>query len=222
MFKAPETCCFKWRGLKMDALSDLTERQLQVLKYISAYRDEHGIAPSIREIRDHFGLRSPAGIHRILSLLREKGFILADEGKKRSWRTAAAFPENGMPVLGAIAAGKPIDAVQFVGEKIGVPPSFFGSEDCFALRVTGDSMIDVHIVDGDLAIIRPQPQVENGEIAAVIIQDVVPEVTLKIVRRERRGLVLVPANSAYRAMVFKGSDRTRVRVLGKCVGVIRR
>jgi repressor LexA len=83
-------------------------------------------------------------------------------------------------------------------------------------------MIDAHIVAGDLAVIRPQSEVESGDIAAVIIQDVLPEATLKIVRHKSRSLVLEPANRAYSAMIFKGAECARVRILGKCVGIIRR
>jgi repressor LexA len=206
----------------MDELSDLTERQQQVLAYIAEFQRDHGIAPTVREIGDHFGLRSPGGIHRILSLLREKGFVRSDDGKKRSWRALAVIPEKGMPVLGEIAAGNPIETISFSDEQIAVSPSAFGSEDCFALRVSGDSMIDAHIVAGDLAVIRPQTVVENGDIVAVIIQDVLPEATLKIVRQKSRSLVLEPANRAYSAMTFKGAECGRVRILGKCVGIIRR
>jgi len=206
----------------MDELYDLTERQQQVLAYIAEHQRDHGVAPTVREIGDHFGLRSPGGIHRILSLLRKKGFVHSDDGKKRSWRAVAVIPEKEMPVLGEIAAGKPIETIALSGEHIAVSPSAFGSEDCFALRVSGDSMIEAHIVSGDLAVIRPQPEVENGDIAAVIVQDVLPEVTLKIVQQKRRTLVLTPANHAYSAMTFKGAECSKVRILGKCVGIIRR
>jgi repressor LexA len=182
----------------------------------------HGIAPTIREIGDHFGLRSPGGIHRILMLLKEKGFILAESGKKRSWRSVGLLPGKGIPVLGVIAAGRPFEAVSFSDEELAVSPSEFGSDDCFALRVSGDSMIDAHILAGDLAIIRPQLRVENGEIAAVIIQDILPEATLKIVRSNRRTISLEPANRAYSVTVFRGAECQKVRVLGKCVGVIRK
>ena len=206
----------------MRELSELTERQQQVLAYIAEYQRDHGIAPTVREIGDHFGLRSPGGIHRILSLLREKGFVCSEEGKNRSWRAVAVIAEKGMPVLGEIAAGKPMDAIALSGEYLAVSPSAFGSEECFALRVSGDSMIEAHIVSGDLAVIRPQSEVENGDIAAVIVQEALPEATLKIVQRKRRTLVLMPANRAYPAMTFKGAECKKVRILGKCVGIIRR
>jgi repressor LexA len=206
----------------MDEPSDLTERQKRVLAFIIEYQRMHGIAPTVREIGEHFGLRSPGGIHRILMLLKEKGFILAESGKKRSWRSAGPMPERGIPVLGVIAAGRPIEAVSFSGEELSVSSAEFGSDDCFALRVSDDSMIEAHIMAEDLAIIRPQQRVENGEIAAVIVQDWMPEATLKILRRNRQTLSLEPANRAYSAMIFKGAECRKVRVLGKCVGIIRK
>jgi repressor LexA len=83
-------------------------------------------------------------------------------------------------------------------------------------------MIEAHIMDGDLAIIRPQPRVENGEIAAVLVQDVLPEATLKIIRRTRSTLTLEPANPAYPDLVFKGPQRKQVSILGKFVGIVRK
>lgn len=206
----------------VDEPSDLTDRQQRVLAFIIGYQQMHGIAPTIREIGDHFGLRSPGGIHRILTLLKEKGFILAESGKKRSWRSVGPLPGKGIPVLGVIAAGRPIEAIASSGEQIAVSPAVFGCDNCFALRVSGDSMIDAHIMEGDLAIIRPQQQVENGEIAAVIIQDLLLEATLKIIRRHRRTISLEPANRTYSAIIFNGAECDKVTVLGKCVGIIRR
>jgi repressor LexA len=88
--------------------------------------------------------------------------------------------------------------------ELAVDPLTFGMETCFALRVQGDSMINAHIKDGDLAIIQPQSQVDNGEIAAVIIEDVQYEATLKIVRKKKRSTQLLPANRAYKSIVLKG------------------
>jgi repressor LexA len=98
----------------------------------------------------------------------------------------------------------------------------FGCDNCFGLRVGGDSMIEAHILDGDLAIIRPQRQVENGEIAAVTVEGTLPEATLKIIRRDQHSMSLVPANSTYAPLVFKGPQRKRVAIIGKLVGVVRR
>jgi len=202
--------------------SDLTLRQRSVLEFIIAFQQQHRMAPTVREIGAHLGLSAPAGIHRILNVLKDKGYILAEPGKKRSWRFSREITGRGIPLLGAIAAGKPLEAVENFEEELAVAPALFGCDACFGLRVMGDSMIDAHILDGDLAIIRPQQTVENGEIAAVLVQGQLPEATLKIVRRTQTSLSLEPANPAYAALIFKGPQRKQVSILGKFVGIVRR
>jgi len=201
---------------------DLTPRQKSVLDFIIAFQQEHRMAPTVREICAHLGLRGPAGIHRILGVLKEKGYIISEPGKKRSWRFSKENTGKGIPLVGTIAAGVPIEAIENFEEELAISPGLFGCDNCFGLRVSGDSMIKAHILDGDLAIIRPQERVENGEIAAVIVKGSLPEATLKIVHRDRYSLSLVPANSALSPLVFKGPQRKQVRILGKLVGVIRR
>ena len=115
-----------------------------------------------------------------------------------------------------------MEAVENFEEELAVSPSLFGCETCFGLKVKGDSMIGEYIVDGDIAIIRPQKRVENGEIAAVVVEDLLPEATLKRVRRSRSTLILEAANPAYDPLVFKGRSRSQVRIIGKFVGVVRR
>lgn len=203
-------------------ITDLTPRQKSVLEYILHFQQEHCMAPTVREIGAHFGLSAPAGIHRILNVLKEKGYLLADKGKKRSWRFSRGMSGFGIPVVGDIAAGLPVEAVENFEEELAISPEVFGSGRYFAVRVRGDSMIDAHIMDGDLAVIRSQQRVENGEIAAVMIKDLLTEVTLKILHRTRAALYLEPANPAYETMVFKGPQRKRVSVLGKLAGVVRR
>jgi repressor LexA len=206
--------------------SDLTPRQKSVLDYVIDFQRRHRMAPTVREIGAHLGLRGPAGIHRILNVLKDKGYILAEAGKKRAWRFSREIDHPdispGIPLIGSIAAGSPIEAVENWETQLAISPGLFGCKRCFGLRVQGDSMIDAHIMDGDLAIIRPQPRVEKGEIAAVIVDDRLPEATLKIVRWTRSTLSLEPANVAYAALVFKGPQRRRVSILGKFVGILRK
>jgi repressor LexA len=202
--------------------TDLTPRQKSVLDIIIAFQQEHRMAPTVREIGAHLGLSGPAGIHRILNILKDKGYLVAEPGKKRAWRFSEDVIGPGIPLVGTIAAGLPLEAVENFETELAVSPALFGCERCFGLRVKGDSMIDAHILDGDLAIIRPQPRVENGEIAAVLVRDLLPEATLKIVRRTRATLFLEPANPAYSPVVFKGPQRKQVSILGKFVGIVRR
>ncbi|WP_319407610.1 transcriptional repressor LexA [uncultured Desulfosarcina sp.] len=202
--------------------SDLTPRQVSVLEYVVAFQQEHRMAPTVREICAHLGLSGPAGIHRILNFLKDKGYILAEPGKKRSWRFSKENTGKGIPLVGTIAAGVPLEAIENFEEELAISPITFGCDNCFGLHINGDSMIEAHILDGDLAIIRPQRQVENGEIAAVTVEGTLPEATLKIVHRDQHSMSLVPANSAYAPLVFKGPQRKRVAIVGKLVGVVRR
>jgi repressor LexA len=203
-------------------IEDLTPRQKSVLEFIMAYQKENRMAPSVREIGGHLGLSAPAGIHRLLHVLKEKGYIVAEPGKKRSWRLARHITGQGIPVLGDIAAGVPMEAIENIEEELRIDPSVFGCDHCFGLRVNGDSMIGANIQDGDIAIIRPQKQVKNGGIAAVLVEDLLPEATLKIVQRTGTALTLKAANPAYRSLVFRYGGRKRVSIVGKLVGVIRR
>jgi repressor LexA len=180
------------------------------------------MAPTVREICAHLGLSGPAGIHRILNILKDKGYILAEPGKKRAWRFSKEVTGTGIPLVGTIAAGLPMEAIENLEGELAVSPALFGAKGCFGLRVKGDSMIDAHILDGDLAIIRPQRRVESGQIAAVMVQDLLSEATLKIVRRTRSTLTLEPANPAYSPLVFKGPRRKQVVILGKYVGIVRK
>jgi repressor LexA len=112
---------------------------------------------------------------------------------------------GGIPLIGTISAGRTAEAVENWEGDLAISPDLFGCENSFGLRDRGDSMIEARIMDGDRAIIRPQPKVENGEIAAVLVQDVLPEATLKIIRRTRSNLSLEPANSSYPALDWGSS-----------------
>jgi repressor LexA len=207
----------------MDDFGDLTQRQQEVLAYVIEYQRRYAIAPAVREIAKQLKLRSPGSIHRMLNILKDRGYLHSDIGKKRSWRSTGSFPvPGGIPLVGAIAAGNPIEAIELAEEDLAISPALFGCEHCFGLRVRGDSMIEAHIMDGDLAIIRRQSRVDNGRIAAVLVEDVLTEATLKIIRRSPTALTLKPANSKYKSMVFRGRNRKRVKIIGKLVGVVRR
>ena len=201
---------------------DLTERQYEILTFIIDYQRKYNMSPTVREIGKHLGLASPGGIHRILGVLKDKGYLKTERDKNRAYRFTGPISQAGIPLVGSIAAGKPTEALNYVDEELPVAPEMFGGEDCFALKVKGDSMIEAHIVEGDLAIIRPQAQVENGSIAAVIVEDLLIEATLKIVKRRRHTLTLVAANSKYEPMAFTGNERRQVSIVGKMVGLIRR
>ena len=206
----------------MKGFADITARQKSVLDFIIHYQQAHQIAPTVREIAAHLGLQSPGGIHRILNILKDQGYILAEPGKKRCWRLARKIPGSAIPLMGSIAAGVPIEAIETIEADMKIDPALFGCDRCFGLRVRGDSMIGVNIADGDIAIIRPQQQVENGEIAAVLVEDLLTEATLKIVRRTKTSLTLKSANPRYRSLIFRWRGCERVTIVGKYVGLVRR
>lgn len=200
---------------------ELTPRQKSVYDFICAHHRRHGFPPTVREICDRLGLSGPAGVHRILKVLEENGYIQSAAGKNRSWRPLNVEQAFMMPVAGRIAAGEPLDVWAQPDAYIPMDPLMFGHEECFALKVKGDSMSGVHIRDGDLAIIRPQPDVDNGEIAAVLVEGVLTEATLKIVYKRRNVIELHAANPAYEVMSFSQRTRYRVRIVGKYAGLVR-
>ncbi len=200
----------------------LTKRQKEVLDYIHRHQEKMGITPTVREICGHFGVSAPAGIHRILHVLIEKGYLVATKGKKRSWRIPGGPVKKNIPLLGRIAAGTPIMTIENREDELAVDPAIFGNESCFALRVKGDSMIDAHIKDGDIAIIQQQNFVDNGQIAAVMIEDILGEVTLKIFNKSKNLTKLLPANEVYDPIVLKGAQQKKINILGKLIGIIRK
>jgi repressor LexA len=167
-------------------------------------------------------------LHKHLQALEKEGYLERSPGKKRTWNlTVRGWNMIGRPVspsiplLGQIAAGTPILAEQNREEELPIDPALFGAGEVFALRVRGDSMVDTHIQDGDLAIIRPQEEAQDGQIVAVQVEDLEPEATLKVLRRRNGAIELHPANSQYKPLIFRGAQRARVRILGRLVGVIR-
>jgi repressor LexA len=199
----------------------VTSRQKQILAYIGRCRRRHGFPPSLREMCAELGLASPGSLLKHLRALESKGLLETAPGKKRAWRVTTEEALPSIPLLGRIAAGTPILAKENRDDDLPVDPILFGAESAFALRVQGDSMRDAHIRDGDLAVIRPQQDAEDGEIVAAQVEDLEPEATLKILRRYEDKVELHPANPEHSIIVFRGQDRERVRILGKLIGVIR-
>ena len=136
----------------------------RVYKVMCEYHRENGFSPTVREICGSLGLAGPAGVHRILGVLEEKGLIRSTPGKNRSLRPVNLKPLFEMPVFGRIAAGEPLDVWDHMDESIPVDPALYGHAACFAVRISGDSMIGAYIRDGNLAVIRPQADVENGKL----------------------------------------------------------
>lgn len=204
----------------------LTERQQQVLEYISQTTVDRGYPPSVREIGDAVGLSSPSSVHAVLNALVEAGAIRKDPSKPRaivvvdhSAPEVRSFDNDrirDVPVLGRIAAGTPILAAEHVEEVLPLPVDLVGNEPVFLLEVKGDSMIDAGIFDGDLVAVRSQQDARDGEIVAALIDG--EEATVKRLRREAGKVILVSENPAYEPMVFTEG----VELVGKVVSVLRR
>jgi repressor LexA len=203
--------------------STLTERQRQVLSVVQRWALKYGYAPSTREIADELGLASASTAGRHLRALEDLGFLRRGRRATRPVDVRMFFdleapePEPGtigVPLLGDIAAGAPILAEQTSDETLHLPRDLVGRGTLFGLRVRGDSMIDAAICDGDIVVVKQQPEAYNGDIVAAMIDD---EATVKVFRRTSGHVVLEPRNPAY-----PNIDGDHAVVLGKVVSVLRR
>jgi repressor LexA len=196
-----------------------TKKQLTFLAFIERFRRQHGMPPSVQEIQAHFGYASPNAVQNHVRFLRLKGLVTDQNGKKRSLMSLLPQLPIAVPLLGRIAAGVPIEAIENVERSIDLSTLGIdnGRGDYFALRVKGNSMI-AHILDGDLVVIKKQPDAGPQEIAAVLWNG---EATLKYVRRKGESVVLVPANDAMRPITVHAEKTESFAVLGKVVRVIR-
>jgi repressor LexA len=204
--------------------SRLTERQRQVLIVIQKWALTYGYSPSTREIADAVGFASASTAGRHLRVLEEQGFLRRGRSTTRPIDVRMFLqpaererpdPGNvGVPLLGDIAAGTPIPAEENAGETLNLPRDLVGRGTLFGLRVRGDSMIDAAICDGDIVVVKQQPEAYNGDIVAAMIDD---EATVKVYRRTRGHVVLEARNPAYGNI-----DGDRAVVLGKVVSVLRR
>jgi len=199
----------------------LTKRQREILDYLEGQIRAHGYAPSFEEIAEHFRFQSLATVHEHLSNLERKGFIRRSYNESRS---IEILPPRGIagateiPLLGAVAAGLPIEAALHE-ESIAVPDEMLPRRGPnYALRVRGQSMIDEHIMDGDVVVVHGKQAAENGEMVIALVNGA--EATVKRFYREAGGWVrLQPANPEMSPMRFQERD---LLIQGVVVGVIRR
>ncbi len=210
---------------KHDAL-----RKQRIIEYIATTVRDSGYPPSVREIAAAVGLASTSAVPHHLSSLEKEGLLERDATQSRAIRlTPAALLTTsggavaqqadpataGIPVIGEIAAGGPIEAYQDASETVTVPDIINTSAETYVLRVRGDSMVDAHIMDGDLVVIREQQTAHDGDIVVAQVEE--NSVTLKRFFKERDRIRLQPANEAYEPQFYDD-----VRIQGKLVGVIRR
>lgn len=207
-------------------LARLTARQQTILEMIHAHLAEHGYPPSVREIGEAVGLRSPSSVHAQLETLQEKGYLRRDPTKPRALEmgrdpdtslSMRPVTARNVPLVGEIAAGGPILAEEHVESLFPLPRELVGDGQLFMLKVRGESMIEAGVLDGDLVVIREQPSVEQGEMCAALIDG---EATVKFFRRTPSGeIFLDPANERFEPIaVGVESDAT---IMGKVVTVLR-
>lgn len=200
----------------------LTERQKAVLDFIAEYQARHGISPTHREIREHFGYSSFGTVYKHLKLLQQKGYLHRDWNQKRGLELVRAVPghqaQSEVPFLGLIAAGQPIEAVTG-NEYLSVPNHLFGgpSSDHYVLRVVGESMIREGIHDGDFVIVMRRREARPGEMVVALVDNA--EATLKRYFPEGNMVRLEPSNPEMKAIRLKASS---VQVQGVVVGLMRK
>lgn len=198
----------------------LTPKQKQILGFIENFIKENEYAPSYREIADHFGFSSVATVAEHVENLKLKGYLSTDDSGYRSLKVVGVeidqdsnFLGMAIPLLGAIQAGKPIEAIR-TSETLEVPRDMM-AKNVFALRVKGDSMIEDAIMEGDFVVVEPCQSPKNGDIVVALINK--DEVTLKRFYREKDHIRLQPANKKYQPIRVK-----KVVIQGKVRGVIRK
>ncbi len=198
----------------------LTRRQKEILEYIENMITEHGKAPTIREIGEKFDISSTNGVRAHLEVLMKKGYIRREKLISRGIELvrALAGPVKRVPLVGAVPAGNPITAVENIEGEIAIDTSFLPSGDTFTLRVTGESMINAGIYDGDLVLVKRQKSAEPGDIVVAVIGD---DATVKRYFPEEGKVRLQPENESFEPiMIDKHSPD--FYIAGKVVGLMRR
>lgn len=197
----------------------LTRRQREIYDYIVGFVEENGYSPSLEEIGGHFQLASVATVHKHIQHLVSKGFL------RKAWNRSRSLEPVGedvselpsVPLLGTVAAGSPIEAIEDRGERIRVPAQLMGRpEDTYALRVRGDSMIEDQICDGDVVVVESRSEARNGETVVALVGG--DEATLKRFYRKGSQVKLVPANSTMAPIEVAAAD---VQIRGIVRGLIR-
>jgi repressor LexA len=201
--------------------SELTRRQKQVLDFINSCIAHRGYPPTMREIGEHMGISSTNGVNDHLKALERKGHLVRDDMKSRALRPVSGSGQViEVPLVGRVAAGEPVLAVENIEDTVRVDRFFIGpSREVFALRVTGDSMIEDGIFDGDYIFVRKQIAAERGDIVVAIIEG---EATVKRFYPEGDRIRFQPANASMKPIVVHRSQFRSVDIIGVVVGVFRK
>jgi|TARA_B100000900_G_scaffold52051_1_gene38384 repressor LexA len=208
----------------------LTKKQKELFVYLRDYISSNDISPSFEEMKNAVNLKSKSGIHRLITSLEQRGYIKRLKHKARAMEITKELQNNSsivtssensflnIPLVGSIAAGAAIEAINSSDSMISVPKSLVSKHSTyFGLKVKGLSMIDEGIFDGDIAIIKKTTSAENGKIAAVLTLD--NEITLKKIKMTNQKIYLIPANKAYD---IKEHNIGEVQIQGTLSGIIRK
>ncbi len=190
---------------------------MRVYDYIVSYGEKHGFPPSVREIASTIKLKSTSTVFYHISKLENAGLLKRDPYKNRAIEIAGRTDPKSlvsMPIVGKVAAGSPILAVENIIDTVALPADLFGSSSPFLLKVQGDSMINAGILDEDLVVVNKQETADNGEIVVAMVED---EATVKRFYRERDRIRLQPENDRYEPIIVHGE----VSIIGKVIGLIR-
>ncbi len=203
----------------------LTKRQQEILDYIEDFIQKRGYPPTLREIGNEFGISSTNGVRVNLAALEKKQYIIRRPWLSRGIELVHAPKEKQndsevgyIPIIGKVAAGEPIFAAENIEGMLAVDDTFIPTKKVFALKVKGDSMSGVGILDGDYVLARRQHNVEVGEIAVFIIGE---EVTVKRFDTKGDKVYLIPANEAYETRIIK-KNSSDLQIAGKVVGLLRK
>ena len=220
----------------------LTKKQLELLIFLEKKIAHSAIPPSFEEMKSALNLKSKSGIHRLISALEERGFLRRLPHRARSieilksYKSISKLSENNfhqinlnkksenninsynIPLVGNIAAGLPIDAIYNENEKLNVPNYLMGNGNYFALNIIGDSMIDIGINEGDIAIIKQKNDAKDGDLVVALIDET--ETTLKRFRKNGKEVVLEAENKNYKSQVYKSGSN--IKIQGILSGLIRR
>jgi repressor LexA len=198
-------------------MDGLSKRQNDVFQYIKRYMDETGYAPCVRDICSALDLKSTSTAHAHLTKLEKKGYISRDPAKPRTIMIMDGSSTKErmvrIPILGKVAAGVPITAVENIEEYLSLPYSLIGTDDVFILNVSGDSMVNAGIFDRDRIIAKKQDYAQNGDIVVAMIED---EATVKRFYLENGRVKLQPENDKYQPIYTRDMN-----ILGKVIGVLR-
>tara|TARA_Y100000816_G_scaffold75247_1_gene50890 strand:- start:4656 stop:5375 length:720 start_codon:yes stop_codon:yes gene_type:complete len=226
--------------------SMLTKKQKELLNYIQSFQNKNGVTPSYEEMKSALSLKSKSGIHRLILALEERGFLkrlahkaraleiikngisnikVSDKNKNnlviRDFSNSTIKEQNNklstLPLLGKIAAGTPIEAIQQNDSSVDVPKEMMPIGESYALTVEGDSMLNEGIHDGDTVLIKKTTLAENGDIVVALIDD--HEATLKRIRKKGQSIALESANPIYETRIISAH---RVKIQGKLIGLLRK